>query len=289
MNPEKVEFLRQRHRELLEKAQGKTISKAEVEEFITDCRHAGEDVYDFEDREELRSFLRHWGEFRSQHSKDLEYLDLSLLPFEGEAVVGRVRKATSSAITAGVVILILLAIVAVVAVMHGNNPIGALLAIVTPAPTSTTTPTVTSTSTPTPSETPTLLLIPTPTDTPVPTLQLEITGTICRPYEDPVDMDGNKVFLATEHFNRFGYDQSGFWVTVVNPQPGGGQIDAAQIIAFRDANDTRMHTWDECDFALKNSMREALGGDLNEVTYIEPRAERSPRKLVFIYTTPTQD
>jgi len=113
---------------------------------------------------------------------------------------------------------------------------------------------------------------------------LSITGIICRPNNDSVDMQGNKVFLPTRHFDKFGYDHSGFWATVINPQTGN-QIEA-QIIAFGDSNS--MQTWDKCDFALKKTMRLDLGGDLDEVVYL-PFNDRPPRTLIFIYTVPTQD
>jgi hypothetical protein len=113
---------------------------------------------------------------------------------------------------------------------------------------------------------------------------LEITGIICRPNNDPVDLEGNKIFLPNRHFDKFGYDHSGFWVTVVNPQTGS-QFDA-QVIAFRDSHS--MQAWDKCDFALKKSMRETLGGDLYEVAYIEPQNDRPPRTLILSYAeTPT--
>lgn len=112
-----------------------------------------------------------------------------------------------------------------------------------------------------------------------------ITGTICKVNDDHVDLQGNKVFLPTRHFDRFGYDYSGFWATVINPQTNY-QIEA-QIIAFRDSNSMRER--DRCDFALKETMRLALGGDLDEVADM-PFPDRPPRTLIFLYTiVPTQD
>jgi hypothetical protein len=112
-----------------------------------------------------------------------------------------------------------------------------------------------------------------------------ITGIICRPKNDSIDLQGNKVFLPTRHFDRFGYDYSSFWTLVINPQTDY-QIEA-QIIAFRDSNS--MRTWEKCDFALKKTMREALGGDLNEVVKL-PMPDRPPRTLIFLHTiVPTQD
>jgi hypothetical protein len=187
MNLEKVEFVRQRHLKLLEETQKKTISErvlAEVREFIERCRQAGKDVHDFEDREYLRSLLLYWGEFLSQHSKNLEYLDLSLLPFEGkvmeeEAVpIWQEVPVWAWAAAGGGLALILIT----AAIYFGRGPLGALLALptATPAPVvvRTATPTVTSTSTPTivvviPTPTPTGTLIltdtPSPTNTPTPT------------------------------------------------------------------------------------------------------------------------
>ena len=60
--------------------------------------------------------------------------------------------------------------------------------------------------------TPTDTLVP-PTETPTPlTIQspITITGIICRPYNDPIDMDGNKVFLGSDHFEQFDGDISQF-------------------------------------------------------------------------------
>jgi hypothetical protein len=166
-----------------------------------------------------------------------------------------------------------------------------------PTPEPTKKPTVEPTEEPTPEPTEEPTVEPTEEPTPVPPtatrvpLQVEVTGIICKPYANSIDMEGKKVFLAPEHFGRFGYDHSGFEVTVVNPLTGN-QIEAVKIIAFRDANDTRIHTWYECDYALKKSMREALDGredgDLDRMAN-RPLKEREPLTLIFISAVPTQD
>jgi hypothetical protein len=143
----------------------------------------------------------------------------------------------------------------------------------TPTPTTTSTPTPPITSTPTPTATPT----PTPTATSTPVFPLEITGIICRPADDPDVLHGYKVFVPDRHFEKFGYEQSGFDVTVINPQ--SGNHITAEVFAFRDFQS--MQQWDDCDYALKQSMRLDLGGDLNDVANIEPMESRPTRTLIF--------
>jgi hypothetical protein len=90
-------------------------------------------------------------------------------------------------------------------------------------------------------------------------------------------LQGEKIFIPDQHFEKFCQDQSGFMITIVNPQTNN-QIEAT-VIAFRDSNS--MQEWDFCDFALKKSMRVALGGDLDDVAYIEPVEDKPLRTLIF--------
>ena len=88
MSSKSITALRNRHLELLEKTRREEVTPetlAEVKEFIEQCRNAGRCLSSIEDREYVRSLLLEWGKFIYRQSDGAEYVDLGLLPFEGES------------------------------------------------------------------------------------------------------------------------------------------------------------------------------------------------------------
>ena len=77
-----IDLLRDKHRDLQQKANKvKLPDKALIEEikgFIAECRQAGKNIPNINDRAELRSILGHWGNFVFQTTQDLHYLDTQI-------------------------------------------------------------------------------------------------------------------------------------------------------------------------------------------------------------------